>query len=241
MSEYAPLPPEAKESVRKLDITVIDKRTQEDAMQIERLKRSLRAWRLKEKLIEFYASMPSICVKTNKINITIVDGSLGSGEVRDGNVNVNLPSEQEMVAQVKGHVQDAYPDATEEALEELAYDIASNVALHECLHALIESYPGSNFHQEIVLITGEADEQAAFSTFVDELLVVTLQKYYTEENALIGDISPSSDRVIDEKQKILYNAAENLQPAVALFFEGERTLKEFLELLAVSAVDIYEQ
>jgi hypothetical protein len=223
---------ESRDVFVPLKITLTDERSEGSSVEVSKLSDEIARAQVGKWLREFQKGFNRYVINVEKIGICLIDGELGDGEVSGGKVCVALPEHEEMIGQTKKHLGVDSVQSSIEDIEKVAYTVATSVVLHESTHKLIESSPGSSLHAKLEELRDKEDSDAKYSTFVDELIVVAVQRLFNKMHAF-KQLSKESDEI--------YVAADHLAGATLSMLKGEMDIDGYLQEVHNQALSIYEE
>lgn len=216
-----------------------------DAIQEREFKNRLENDKVEEKLIQFENFLgPYTNQKVAEgLSVNLVRGPFGSGEVVNGVLSVNLPTNSEILAATNDPRAEPFLKVLTDAgttYKEIALISASSTTLHELEHTIIDSRPGSQLaidfenaqppEQKIVL-----DEGGHTLSLLDEGITYAFQLEKDSESELIQkleDKKPQKDESVTVKMR--KELGEKLRPIVKEYVDGGKQLDgEFLKFASV--------
>lgn len=228
--------------IRTSKIEVVDSRGEmTDVIQEKEFKERLESDKVEEKLIQFETFLGDYTKQkvSEGLKINLVYGPIGSGEVVNGILTVNLPNSSEIAETTND------PDAKQflkvltdagTTYEEIAMISASSTTLHESEHMLIDSRHGS----QLALDFGgppppnekfHLDEGGHTLSLLDEGITYAFQLEKDSENELIQKLEGAKPQK-DENITIMMRKqlGENLRQKVKEYIKDGIPLNEdFLE------------
>lgn len=208
-----------------------------DTIQEGELKAKLESDKVEEKLTQFEDFIGKYTKQkvSEGLEINIVYGPVGTGEVVEGILKVNLPNSDEIEAVSKDEKSKQFLDVLRDAgttYEEVALASVSSTVLHESEHMIIDSRPDSELDKDFETNTGiENDEAGHILSLLDEGITYAFQMEKDSESELFkkleGKKPQTEESYTIESRKKLGLA---LQPKVKEYLDGGKSIDdEFLK------------
>jgi|GEM_PF-1654436 len=157
-------------------------------------KKKLENDKIEEKLTQFENFIGKYTKQkvTDGIEINIIHGPVGSGEVREGVLLVNLPGSDEISAVASDERSNQLVDILAKAgitYKDFALTMASSTTLHESEHMIIDSRPGSELEKDFEKNTGiKNDAEGHILSFLDEGITYAFHTEKDSENQIINKV-----------------------------------------------------
>lgn len=168
-------------------------------------------------------------IEPQELSVAMVEGNIGNGTTQGKVIEVQMPQTLQALQKLKEMLGEILDELKDEQLKEFLMAISSSTVLHEGIHGLLDSKPGSRFHNTLAEISEVEDIKAERSTLLDEGLAYALQGIFSKSVEPVGSLEPQikdSDDEILKKRKIL---GQKLRPKVEEYLsEGKALDKEFI-------------
>jgi len=171
---------ESQESLKKKRLEVVDTRGPE-VKNGGIFEAKMATERIEEKLDRFENLVGKKYKKEDAdgVKINLVEGTFGDGQVRDGKLEVNLPSETDIDENKKKEEMQPFVKLVEKSgssFEDFVYGSCVSTAMHESEHMIIDSRPGSNLEKSFKEATGIENDKGGYTlSFLDEGIVYGYQ------------------------------------------------------------------
>jgi len=208
-----------------------------DAVQEGEFKKRLENDKVEEKLTQFEKFLGDYTKQkvSEGLKVNLVRGPIGSGEVVNGVLFVNLPNRGEIVTATNNPNNEQFLKVLTDAgtnYEEIAMISASSTTLHESEHMLIDSRPGSKLALDFENAPPleekiDLDKGGHMLSLLDEGITYAFHLEKDSENKLITKLEgmkPQENKSVVIEMRI--HLGEILRPKVKEYIDGENKIDE---------------
>jgi hypothetical protein len=215
----------------QVDIKVVDRRKIPDKKQQHRLSEYLRREGIVSDLLKVRLLLGEYSsVDPKELSVAIVEGKIGNGTIKGKVIELEMPPKIQALDELREMLGEMVGDLKDDQLIELLMAVSSSTVFHEGIHGLLNSKPGSKFHQTLEKISGIEDPQAERSTLLDEGLTYALHGIYAKSVEPIGSLEPKINDSDNELVKRRKKLGQILRPKVESYANEGKTLdRDFLE------------
>ncbi|MBU0708301.1 hypothetical protein KJ596_00955 [Patescibacteria group bacterium] len=216
---------------------ITDQRKSLNSKQIQLLRKQLEKEKIYSKLqrIEAFLGKYSLALLC-KLEIKVVDGKVGEGEVKDGVVLIQLPPTTKAIHQIKQSLRLYTGKLSDTKCEEIFWALTVSTILHEGVHMLLNSRPGSKLTNDFEKNSGIKNVEGKISTLLDEGFAYAIQGIYSKTIEPIGSLEPRPNKPDSKIVKIRKELGMYLNPKVKIYFQDNKEIDSNLLLFAAEQI-----